>query len=462
MKNKVVIIGAGSAIFGLGTLATLVRSERLRGGTLALVDLNAEGLGLIDTLARRLNREWGAGLTIESSTQREEMLPGADFVVVAIEVGPREGTWQRDWEIPLQFGVRQPYGENGGPGGFAHTLRQVPEMLAIARDMERLCPDAWLINFTNPVPRLCLAVSRYSRIKTVGLCHQINEAYMFAGVALAERFGVDVPPGINSNAHPDIWPKARHVADQMKPLIDVKAAGLNHFTWILDLRDRRSGEDLYPAFREAFMALPAEFEPLTRAVWLATGLCPVPGDSHLAEYLPWCHDPQTRPWEKYDLFLYDWERAKVRRDEGWRAIEAMAHGNAPIDDLRQARSEGAAEIVEGLLGFENYQVAVNIPNRGHITNLPNGAIVELPALVGGWGIRGLNVGPLPEMIAELCRREIAVASLTVDAAVSGDRRTALQALLLDPCIDDIDTAHAILDAYQAEYAEYLPQFRVTP
>ncbi|MEJ2210501.1 MAG: hypothetical protein P8129_15890, partial [Anaerolineae bacterium] len=176
MKPQVVIVGAGSAIFGLGTLATLVRSERLHGGTLGLVDLNAEGLELIDRLARRLNREWDAGLTIESSTRREEVLPGSDFVIVSIEVGPREGMWRRDWEIPLEFGVRQPYGENGGPGGFAHTLRQVPEMLAIARDMERLCPDAWLINFTNPVPRLCLAVSRYSQIKTVGLCHQINEA----------------------------------------------------------------------------------------------------------------------------------------------------------------------------------------------------------------------------------------------------------------------------------------------
>ncbi|MGD2041601.1 MAG: alpha-glucosidase, partial [Anaerolineae bacterium] len=147
MKPKVVIIGAGSAIFGLGTLATLMRSPRLRGSTLALVDLNAEGLSLIDALARRLNCEWDAGLNIECSTQRRAVLPGADFVIVAIEVGPREGLWQRDWEIPLQFGVRQPYGENGGPGGLAHTLRQVPEMLAIARDMEELCPHAWLINF---------------------------------------------------------------------------------------------------------------------------------------------------------------------------------------------------------------------------------------------------------------------------------------------------------------------------
>jgi len=459
--TKVVIIGAGSASFGLNTLATLVRSPHMRGGTLSLVDLNGEGLALVETLARRLNREWDAGLTVESSTRREEILPGAHFVVVAIEVGPREGTWQRDWEIPLQFGVRQPYGENGGPGGLAHTLRQVPAMLAIARDMERLCPDAWLINFTNPVPRLCLAVSRYTRIKTVGLCHQINEAYMMAGAALGERYGLQPPAGINSNAHPDVYHKSGQLARQMRQFVDVKAAGLNHFTWILDLRDRQTGEDLYPAFREAFMALPCDFEPLTRDVFRATGLCPVPGDSHLAEYLPWCHDPQTRPWEKYNLFLYDWQRAEQDRERQWQAIEAMARGSSPVDALKEAGSEGAIEIVEGLRGGgQIYREAVNIPNQGHISNLPEGAIVEVPALVSGWGIRGLNAGALPELVAELCRREIAVANLAVDAAAQGDRQAALQALLVDPCLSDMDTAAAILDAYLQEYASYLPQFRL--
>jgi len=456
---KAVIIGAGSASFGLGTLASLLRSPRLRGGTLALVDLKAEGLALVESLAQRLNREWGAELTIESTTERAEVLPGADFVIVAIEVGPREGLWRRDWEIPLQFGLRQPYGENGGPGGLAHTLRQVPAMLAIARDMERLCPEAWLINFTNPVPRLCLAVSRYTRIKVVGLCHQINIAYMLTGVALADRLGIEVPAGVNSNAHPGIWPQAIDVARQVEAQVEIKAAGLNHFTWILDIRDWRSGEDLYPAFRQAFMALPGDFEPLTRAVFQATGLCPVPGDSHLAEYLPWCHDPLTRPWEKYNLYLYDWQEAQKSRDRKWQDIKAMAQGTMPVDALKNARSEGAVEIIEGLRGGTDlYRPAVNIPNQGHITNLPEGAIVELPALVGGWGIKGLNAGPLPEAIAELCRREIAVAGLAVDAAATGDRQTALQALLLDPCLNDLDTARSILDAYLAEYANYLPLF----
>jgi alpha-galactosidase len=283
---------------------------------------------------------------------------------------------------------------------------------------------------------------------------------MMAGVALGERYGLEAPAGVSSNAHPDVYPTSGRLGRQMRRFVDVKAAGLNHFTWILDLRDRQTGEDLYPAFRQAFMALPPDFEPLTRAVFQAAGLCPVPGDSHLAEYLPWCHDPQTRPWDKYNLFLYDWERARQDRERQWQAIEAMAHGGAPIFVLKEAASEGAIEIVEGLRGGgQIYREAVNIPNQGHISNLPEGAIVEVPALVSGWGIRGLNVGPMPEFVAELCRRELAVASLAVDAAALGDRQAALQALLIDPAIDDLDTAAAILDAYLQEYAAYLPQFR---
>jgi alpha-galactosidase len=459
---KVVIIGAGSASFGLGTLATLVRSPWLRGGTVALVDLNIQGLALVDALAHRLNQEWDAGVTVVSSSQRQEVLGDADFVIVSIEAGPREDLWQLDWEIPLQYGVRQPYGENGGPGGLAHTLRQVPPVLAIARDMECLCPNAWLVSFTNPLPRLCLAVSRYTRIKTVGLCHQIHIAYMLAGVSLADRLGIDVPPGVNSNPHPDIWPKVGYVARQVQPKVEITAAGLNHFSWILGVRDRRTGEDLYPAFREALMALPPDFEPLTRTVFRATGVCPVPGDIHLAEYLPWCHDPQTQPWEKYNLFLYDWERARRERDEGWHAIRAMAEGRHAVDHLRHVRSEGAIEVIEGLLGREGvYYPALNIPNQGHIPNLPEGAIVEVPALGNGPGIQGRQVGPLPEMVAELCRREVAVASMAVDAAATGNRTLALQALLLDPCVNDLDVARSILEAYLDAHAQYLPQFQST-
>ncbi|HTD78241.1 MAG TPA: hypothetical protein VK898_11440 [Chloroflexota bacterium] len=191
---KIVIIGAGSASFGLNSLATLLREPSLRGSTLALVDINAEGLGLVYRLAERMNGAWDTGLTIERTTDRRAVLDGADFVVCSIEVGPREELWRLDWEVTLRHGVRQPYAENGGPGGFAHTARNVPHILDIARDMERLCPRALLVMLSNPLPRLCRAVTKYTSIAVVGLCHGIGHAYRKAGVVLADHLGVEVPP----------------------------------------------------------------------------------------------------------------------------------------------------------------------------------------------------------------------------------------------------------------------------
>jgi alpha-galactosidase len=145
---KIVCIGAGSAVFGLSNLATIVRSERLRGSEIVLVDIDEDGLEIITALAQEMNRTWGAGMKIWGTTDRTEALPQADFVVVSVQVGPREEVWELDWQIPLKHGVRQPYAENSGPGALAHTARNVPLILAIARDMEELCPDACIL--TSP------------------------------------------------------------------------------------------------------------------------------------------------------------------------------------------------------------------------------------------------------------------------------------------------------------------------
>lgn len=460
LPTKIVMIGAGSAIFGLNTLATLMGSERLRGSTIALVDQNAETLALVARLAERLNREWAAQMALTSHTHQAEALDGAEFVVSAIEAPPREQLWRSDYEIPLKYGVRQPYAENGGPGGFAHAARNIGPVLEIIRDMERLCPEAWFINFTNPMIRICDAVARYSRIKVVGLCHQIYAGYGMVGLALAEDLGFDVPAGpINTHADPNTWPRLMKVARQALERLDIKAAGLNHFTWMLDLRDKQSGQDLYPRFAERWTAFEPAFEPLTRRVYRAFGRFPMPGDEHLCEYLPWVSDPLTRPWEKYDLSLYDWELWAQRRGQGHAKIARLGAGKLNLDELRQIHSEGVLEIIENVAGAGNhYHLAVNLPNRGYITNLPEGTIVEVPGLSGGAGVHGIGLGPLPEGIAELLRREITVARLCVDAAVNGDRQAALQCLLLDPVITDMDLAGQILDDYLQTYREYLPQF----
>ena len=185
----------------------------------------------------------------------------------------------------------------------------------------------------------------------------------------------------------------------------------------------------------------------------------MPGDEHLCEYLPWASDPLTKPWEKYTLDLYDWDVWDSVRGYIQNEMARMASGEASIAGLLEADSEGALEVVENLAGAgSRYHLAVNLPNQGQIANLPEGAIVETPGVLNGAGVLGVAVGALPEPVAELCRRELAAARLCVDAAVTGDRQAALQCLLLDPVITDMDVARQILDDYLETYREHLPQF----
>ncbi len=460
LPSKITVIGAGSASFGENTLSAIMRSKRLKGSTLALVDKNTASLDIVHRLADRLNREWEAGFVVSAHKDHRDALPDSQFVVSAIEVGARENLWQRDFEIPIKYGVRQPYAENGGPGGFAHAARNIGPVMQIAHDMEQACPDAWFVNFTNPMVRICDAVNRHSKIKAVGLCHQIYQGYMMVGVALAKDLGIEIPEGLTGmHATLDQHVPQHRVKEQIVPLIDIQAAGLNHFTWILSIRDRRTGEDLYPLFKKRFFELDPKFEPLTRDIYSAFGLCPVPGDTHLCEYLPWVSDPVTKPWEHYNIRLYDWEERAAARGTELQYLNDMANNNSPIDGLLHTDSEGALEIVENIAGAgEHYHLAANLPNKGQIPNLPLNAIVETPVQVNGAGIHPIHVDELPGSIAELLRREVAVAQLSVDAAVEGSREKALQCLLLDPVITDITTAKKVLDDYLAEYKEYLPQF----
>lgn len=460
LPTKITVIGAGSAQFGENTMSAIMRSEKLKGSTLALVDRNADSLDIVRRLANRLNREWDAQFKITAHTNHLEALSESKFVVNAIEVGARESLWKQDFEIPIQYGVRQPYAENGGPGGFAHAARNINPIMQIAREMEQACPDAWFVNFTNPMSRICDAVNRHTKIKAVGLCHQIYAGYIMVGVALANDLGIEIPEGLTGvHAAVDQHPLQQRVKEQTVSLLDIRAAGLNHFTWILSIHDRRTGEDLYPLFKKRFFELDGTFEPLTRDIFSAFGLFPAPGDTHLCEYLPWMSDSQTKPWEKYNIRLYDWGIFESVRGFQLHRLNEMANGDATIEGLLDTDSEGALEMIENIAGAgSHYHLAANLPNAGQIDNLPCGAIVETPVQVNGAGIQPVHVGALPDSIAELCRREIAIAQLCVDAAVEGNREKALQCLLLDPVVTDIDVAKKILNDYLLTYREYLPQF----
>jgi len=429
--TKVVVVGAGSASFGPRIIADVLTHPELKGSTLALVDIAPEGLKLMAGLARRMNAEWGAGVKIEATTDRKRALPGAEFVIVAI-ASEREKRWRMDWEIPLKYGLRQPLGENGGPAAFVHAARNIPPVLEICADMRKLCPEAWFFNFTNPVPRIALTAYKYGGVKAAGFCHQIGAA--FSNISRLLK----IP----------------------REDLDLKTAGLNHFTWVLDVRRKSTGEDLYRALRRRLKNWPEDFQPLTRDVFQDVGLFPVGGDGHMDEYLPWVCDARTKPWEKYNLHLYNWDGAEKGRNAMWKRIGKMVAGKEPIDDYRSGSGERAVPVLVAIAKDSNsYELSVNIPNEGYITNLPQHSIVEVPAVVSGMGIRGVAVGDLPEPAGELCRRQVTVAELAVEAAVKGDRRKALHALLLDPMITDIQQARDILNDYLKAHARLLPQFR---
>jgi len=437
--TKIVAIGAASAAFGTRIVDEAMLTPELRGSTLVLVDIDGERLPVMAAYASRLNEAFGAGLRIEHTTNRTEALPDAEFVFVSIAVNRNE-LWKLDFQIPLRHGIKQVYGENGGPGGLSHSLRNIPIVLDIARDVEKLAPKALVISFTNPESRVCLALSRYTNLRFVGLCHGIHGGYESVGQITG------IPAGDLQGI----------------------AAGLNHFAWFLDVRRKSTGEDVYPILRAADATYDPSYYPLTRRMFRQFGLYPHPADNHIGEYLSFA-------WEDCGLKGYDFEWDDRVRETRWQRVLRIAHGEDAVP-MPQAEGGSAQEqaltgrreqqfrefafpIIASVLGNRHQFIdAVNIPNNGLISNLPDWAVVEVPAVAGADGIRGIKVGALPAGIAALLNTQAHVQSLVVEAAVHGSRELALQALLADPVVHSAQAAAKTLDELLRVHAPYLPQF----
>jgi len=437
--TKIVLIGAASASFGPNMIGDAVLSPGLKGSNLVLVDTDSERLEVMAAYARRLNEASGAALRIESTPDRSTALPEADFVISSVAINRNE-LWKLDFQIPARHGIRQVLGENGGPGGLSHALRNIPMVLGIARDMERLCPNALLLNFTNPESRICLAVSRYTGIRFAGLCHGIGDGYESVG----HLTGI--------------------------PAQDVQgiAAGLNHFAWFQSLHRRSTGEDIYPLLRSRDAEFDPAYYPLTRRLFRLYGLYPHPSDNHIGEYLPFA-------WETCGTAGYDFAAADRVRSERWRRVLLVSRGEMPVlmpDDAQpddrpvftevarlRKSGEFALPIITGMLANRNELIeAVNVRNDGVISGLPDWAVVEVPAVVNGGGLSALNIGELPKGITALLNTQVHVQGLVVDAAVLGRRDLALQALLADPTVPSFDAAEKVLDELLHVHAAYLPQF----
>lgn len=423
-KPKIVIVGAGSAIFGLSMLKDAFSTKDLWGSELVLVDIDKVAVERMESVAIRFNDYLDAGYKISSTTDRLDALPGADFVIVSIAVD-RVEMWKKDFSIPQKHGIPHVLGENVGPGAVFHTMRNLPIILDICKDIEKYCPDALLINFTNPESRLCMAIKKYTNVKVVGLCHQIN-----AGIGIVSTLtNID------------------------REYIDVKAWGINHFTWMVDIRDKRTGEDLYPILIEKEAIYTTEYEKLSRFIFRNYGLFPTSGDSHLGEFFPYAHEMISK--EGYDFKKYEKRRQNVVNTLNDIIIDEVTIGS----DLIKPSGEKAFTIINGITNNTNEMIeSVNIPNEGYITNLPNDAIVEVPSLISGNGVNGLSLGELPRGIAALCKTQIDVQHLTVDAGVNGDRNLVMQALLTDPNVPSANAATKIYDELMEFNEPYLSQF----
>lgn len=408
-RTKIVFIGAGSVSFGLSTFRDLFSCEELRGSTLSLVDIDAQNLKRMADLAVVMNEAAKAGIKIEAFEDRKKALQGAEFVISSIAI-ERCALWKHDFEIPKKYGIRQTLGENGGPGGLFFTMRTIPMIMDIVRDMEKLCPNAYFINFSNPESRIILTLGRYSSIKSMGLCHGV-----FMGQNDVARI-----MGIDSNR------------------IDVWAAGLNHFQWLLQIRDRETGEDLYPLFKEREEAYDRAFMPLSRKLFRIFGKYPSCSDDHIGEYLAYGWEGGE---EGYDFAGDDRYREELKMEIGEKTAKKV-----PLGDWLTPSPERSIHVVTGILNNKRQTIESGIVyNRGAITNLPGDAAVEVPVMLDGNGIHPVCVGALPAGISKLCTTQIGVQQMAVDAAVNGSKELALQALLVDPVVADTDSAVKLLD-----------------
>jgi len=409
-SSKIVFLGASSASFGLSMLRDLVTTPGLRGATLTLVGRDAATLAPMAGLARLLNAKAGAGLIIEHTTDRRAALDGAGFVVNATAID-RNRLWRHDFEVPKKYGIRHTLGENGGPGGLFFTLRTLPLVFDIVRDIEQLCPDALFLNFSNPESRIVLALGRYSKLRCIGLCHGI-----FMGRdAVAEIMGLP------------------------RDEVAVWGAGLNHFQCLTEIRHRVTGEDLYPRFREAERSFNPDAWRFTRRMYRAFGRWLTCSDDHLGEYLAY-------GWEAGEKG-YDFDQDERWRGEFIAQRDAVLAGTQPMPAWwTEPSGERGAAVIAAMLHNQQRLIESGIViNRGVIPNLPAELAVEVPVTVDAAGVHPVSLGPLPDPIAKLMLMQASVQQLAVEAAMHGSKELALQALLIDPVVNSAVAAETILD-----------------
>jgi len=450
-KAKFAIIGAGSISFAPGTVTDILQSEAFKCVELEiyLMDIAQDALSLSHNFCIKLAQRLGRNVTINASTSLQSALYGADFVVTAIEKD-RYHYWSQDFHIPRRYGFRQIYGENGGPGSMFHTLRNLPPMMEIAHTMEKECPDAWMLNYTNPEAKLVEAFYDLTKVKAVGICH-------------GEAMGA--------------WPLAQFLRMPVGR-IGYKCVGLNHFGWYTKIWDKETGEDLYPRLREnerkADPLAHWDEYALMRILFRTYGLWPYPGTNHIGEYFAWSDglfasaptqfyfDPASEnPWEtrKTPEFVYSIDENPTDRSPF--PEEEDSQGDEPHEAvLAQGEYEAAFSAEGEINGSGEYGIpiaeaiffdkptdfaALNLPNDGSAKDLPIGMVIEAGARADGKGLHLLPCDPLPRAVAQMITLQGTIHKLVIEAYTEQSRNKLLQAVLLDPTVSNYHNAVCMIN-----------------
>lgn len=451
-KLKIAIIGAGSVNFCPVTVADILLSDLLNKLPIeiALMDIDGHALDVSTAFAKKAVEVSGRNVNLWSTINLDEAVDHADFVITAIEV-ERENYWSMDFHIPRRYGFRQVYGENGGPGGMFHTLRNLPPMLHIAHRMEALCPDAWLLNYTNPEAKLVEAINRLTKIRAVGICH-----------------------GYEMGMH-----QMAHILGMERQEIEGVGYGLNHFGWFTSVTEKATGKDLYPLLREKELECHwlAEWDGigLSRMMFRTYGLYPYPGTNHIGEYIAWSDeflastkiqyffDPvRENPWvtKKTPRFVYDFSSNPTGIDIHDKNLGKDADYEARFA-LNDGKLQGSVEygipIIEAIVyDLKRHIPSLNMPNKGTMPGIMEDMCVEGPCIVDAEGIHPQPVEALPTAITPMINTQGAIHRLVIEACNEGSKNKLLQAMLLDPTISNYNNAVALIDEMCERQKEILP------
>ena len=447
---KISMIGGGSH-FTDAILASMFQDELYDGSCLVLHDVDDGKLAHSLKRADKLVAGAESSIRVEGTMELEKALGGSRYVIVSCEK-LRVPYWHKDIEIPQRHGVMQFTGENGGPGGQAHAMRNITLFMELFGQIRELCPDAWVMNFTNPMSFLCTYLRDLPWLKWAGICHQVKGSM---GV-ISEMLGME--PGD----------------------LEFVSGGINHFNWLLDVRRRGEQASLLPQFLDKVRTSPywEKLHPkiptqiFTRDLLDFTGCYPIGFDDHICEYVSFFYPEETWRDKGYDpkidrlgrdLKILEENKhldAEGRAELKTKARQEFMDWPFPKDDTVPYYKESPVEIMRALETGEPFHLhSVVTVNNGCIDNLPYDAVVDIPATVYGDAIRGMHVGPLPDFGAELCRRQIVIHERIVKATVAGDRQAVYECMALDPWVRDLKAAKLIADDFFDAYREELPQFQ---